>query len=60
MKNILIVDDDKTNLISAKNALHDTYKVFAVPSGAQALKFLEKKYLRFDSFRYQHAGDGRL
>lgn len=41
MKNILIVDDDKTNLISAKNAIGDLYKVIAVPSGAQALRFLE-------------------
>ncbi len=42
MKHILIVDDNKTSLSSAKNALCDTYKVTAVTSGAQALKFLEK------------------
>lgn len=41
MKNILVVDDDKTNLISAKNALSEQYKVIAVPSGQQALKYLE-------------------
>lgn len=42
MKHILIVDDNKTNLISAKNALADVYKVTAVTSGEQALKFLDK------------------
>lgn len=42
MKHILIVDDNKTNLVSAKNAISDIYKITAVTSGAQALKFLEK------------------
>lgn len=42
MKHILIVDDDKTNLVMAKNALSDLYKVTAVTMGSQALKFLEK------------------
>lgn len=42
MKHILIVDDNKTNLVSAKNALADVYKVTAVTSGEQALKFLDK------------------
>ncbi len=42
MKHILIVDDNKTSLSSAKSALNDMYKVTAVTSGAQALKFLEK------------------
>lgn len=42
MKHILIIDDNKTNLISAKNALSDLYKVTAVTSGMQAFKFLEK------------------
>ena len=42
MKHILIVDDDKTNLVMAKNALSDLYKVTAVTMGDQALKFLEK------------------
>lgn len=41
MKHILIVDDNKTSLSSAKAALNDIYKVTAVTSGAQALKFLE-------------------
>lgn len=41
MKHILIVDDNKMNLVSAKNALAEDYKVTAVTSGAQALKFLE-------------------
>ncbi len=40
MKHILIVDDNKTNLASAKAALNDLYKITAVISGAQALKFL--------------------
>lgn len=41
MKHILIVDDNKTNLTSAKLVLNDYYKVTPVISGAQALKFLE-------------------
>lgn len=41
MKHILIVDDNKTNLASARSVLSDTYKVTAVTMGAQALKFLE-------------------
>lgn len=41
MKNILIVDDSKTNLASARSVLSGTYKVTAVTSGVQALKFLE-------------------
>lgn len=41
MKHILIVDDNKTNLASARAVLKDTYKVTAVTMGAQALKFLE-------------------
>ncbi len=42
MKHILVVDDNKVSLSSAKSALNDIYKVIAVTSGAQALKFLEK------------------
>ena len=42
MKHILIVDDNKTNLVAAKNALTEDYKVTAVTSGEQALKFLDK------------------
>jgi putative two-component system response regulator len=41
MKHVLVVDDNKTNLISAKNVLAEQYKVTAVTMGAQALKFLE-------------------
>lgn len=41
MKHILIVDDNKTNLIAAKTVLSETYKVTAVTMGAQALRFLE-------------------
>ena len=41
MYHLLIVDDDKTNLSAAKNALSDAYKITAVTSGEQALKFLK-------------------
>lgn len=41
MKHILIADDNKTCLASAKAALGDIYKVTAVTSGKQALRFLE-------------------
>ncbi|MGN0641818.1 MAG: diguanylate cyclase domain-containing protein [Huintestinicola sp.] len=41
MKHILIVDDNKANLASARAVLCDTYKITAVTMGAQALKFLE-------------------
>lgn len=41
MNHLLIVDDDKTNLSAAKNALSDNYKITAVTSGEQALKFLK-------------------
>ena len=41
MKQILIVDDNKMNLAAAKNALSDLYRIAAVLSGGQALKFLE-------------------
>lgn len=41
MKHILVVDDNKVNLVSAKNVLSGLYKVTAVTMGAQALKFLE-------------------
>jgi len=41
MKHILIVDDSKTNLVAAKQALCEDYKVTAVTMGSQALKFLE-------------------
>ncbi len=41
MKSILIVDDNITSLTSARLLLVDQYKVTAVKSGADALKFLE-------------------
>lgn len=41
MKHILIVDDNKTNLVTAKTVLSEHYKVTAVPMGSQALRFLE-------------------
>lgn len=41
MYHILIVDDDKINLTVARNALSGTYKVTAVTSGEQALKFFQ-------------------
>lgn len=43
VKTILIVDDNKVSLASAKFALEDTYRIAAATSGAQALKYLEKK-----------------
>lgn len=41
MKTILIVDDNKLNLVAAKMSLASDYKVVAVASGEQALAFLE-------------------
>lgn len=42
MKHILIVDDDKMNLLMAKEALCDLYKITAVTKGSEAIKFLER------------------
>ena len=44
MKHLLVVDDNKTNLASAKAALSDLYKVTAVLSGEQALLFLKNNH----------------
>lgn len=44
MKHILIVDDNKTNLVVAKQELSAEYQITPVISGAQALQFLEKKH----------------
>ena len=44
MKHILIVDDNKTNLVMAKQELSAEYSVTPVVSGAQALQFLERKH----------------
>ena len=41
-KKILVVDDDKTSLTVAKNALVDDYDVFTVPSGVKLFRLLEK------------------
>lgn len=41
MYHILIVDDDKINLSAAKTALSGSYKITAVTSGGQAMKFLQ-------------------
>ena len=43
MKKILVVDDNSVSLSLAKSMLSDMYSVFAVLSGEQALRFLEKK-----------------
>ena len=42
MKKILIVDDDKVSLMTAKTVLSDVYKVIAVTEGSQAVKYLSK------------------
>ena len=42
MKNIiLVVDDDKTNLILAQKILSPEYRIAACNSGMAALKYLE-------------------
>ncbi len=41
-KIILVVDDDKANLMIAQKLLVDEYRVAAVPSGEMAFKYLEK------------------
>ncbi len=43
MKHILIVDDNKTNLVMAKQELSAQYQVTPVTSGLQALQFLSKR-----------------
>ena len=42
MKTILIVDDNDTNLVTAKNALNGTYRTFALPSAERMFKLMEK------------------
>jgi len=42
MKIIFIVDDNPTNLVTAKNALTDVYKTFALPSATRMFQLLEK------------------
>lgn len=41
MKNILIIDDDKMNLATARKVLKDEYKIIPVIKGTQALTYLE-------------------
>jgi len=41
-KTIFIVDDNKSNLVVASDALSDLYKVFTFTSGARMFKVLEK------------------
>ena len=41
-KTILIVDDDRMNLVTAQNFLAEEYKVVGVNSGKLAFKYLEK------------------
>lgn len=42
MKTIFIVDDNDTNLMTAKNALDNYYETYALPSGARMLKLASK------------------
>jgi putative two-component system response regulator len=42
MKIIFIVDDNATNLVTAKNALSGAYKTFALPSAERMFQLLEK------------------
>lgn len=42
-KVILVVDDDRTNLIMAEKLLGNEYQIISVTSGEQALKFLSKR-----------------
>ena len=42
MKSILIIDDNKVNLATARMVLRDEYKIIPVTSGVQALIYLEK------------------
>ena len=41
-KKIIMVDDDRTNLTVARNALIGAYDVFTTPSGAKLFGLLEK------------------
>ena len=41
MKNILVVDDDKMNLATARKVLSEDYKVIPVVRGEQALSYLK-------------------
>ena len=41
MKIIFVVDDNNTNLLAAKFALEDSYKIYALPSAAGMFKLIE-------------------
>ena len=41
-KTILVVDDDKTNLLMAQKVLAEEYRVAVVNSGKMAFQYLEK------------------
>lgn len=43
IKHILVVDDNKVNLVFARQSLHGNYNLTLVTSGSQALEFLSKK-----------------
>lgn len=57
-KIILVVDDDRLNLMMAQKLLSEDYRVAAVNSGELALHYLEKKHTGADTFRYSDAGNG--
>ena len=42
MKTIFIIDDNDTNLMSAKTALEGVYKTYALPSTEKIFKLAEK------------------
>lgn len=42
MKTLFIVDDNATNLITAKNVLANVHKTFTMPSAERMFKLLEK------------------
>lgn len=42
MKTVFIVDDNDSNLMSAKNALMDTYKTYGLPSAVRMFKLAER------------------
>jgi len=42
MKTIFIVDDNATNIVTAKNALEGTFKTYAMPSAEKMFQLLEK------------------
>ena len=41
-RTILVVDDDKSNLLIAQKLLSDEYRVAAVNSGEKAFEYLQK------------------